>query len=187
MIASKYDPIFDLVHEELHDAALSQGPPRGAKAAKKNAQKHGVTAELEPQSVREWYRVIVGDPNASLPLLETRNYMQRLALDLAQAEVRLRRVLETVAEFDQGRDPLFEERANLLHDYALYLDLGSNRSFDKCTRDGFKLLLRVIKMDLRTVDKQMNKRIRLLERYKREAVSKQRKVQKAWCDQFKRN
>ena len=80
---------------------------------------------------------------------------------------------------------MFEERANLLHDYALYLDLGSNRSFDKCTRDGFKLLLRVIKMDLRTVDKQMNKRTRLLDRYKREALSKQRKAQKAWCDQFK--
>lgn len=131
--------------------------------------------------------MIVGDPNASLPLLETSNYMQRLALDLAKAEVWLRRVLEIVAEFDQGRDPLFEERANLLHDYTLYLDLGSNRSFDKCTRDGFKLLLRVIKMDLRTVDKQMNKRTRLLERYKREALSKQRKAQKVWCDQFKKD
>ena len=187
MIATNYDPIFDLMHEELHDAALSIGSPTGAKAAKKNAQKHGVTAELEPQSVREWYRVIVDDPSATLPLLETSNYMQRLALDLAQAEVRLRRVLEKVAEFDKGRDPLFEERANLLHDYAFYLELGSNRSFDKCTQDGFKLLLRVIKMDLRTVDKQMNKRIRLLERYKREAVSKQRKAQKAWCDQFKKD
>ena len=185
MIVSNYDLIFDLVHEELHDAALSQGLPKGAKAAKKNAQKHGVTAELEPQSVREWYRVIVGDPYASLPLLDTSNYMQRLALDLAQAEVRLRRVLETVAEFDQGRDPLFEERANLLHDYALYLDLGSNRSFDKCNRDGFKLLLRAVKQDLRTLDRQMNKRTRLLERYKREAMSKQRKAQKAWCEQFK--
>lgn len=173
------------MHEELHDAALSKVPPRGAKAAKKNVQKHGVTAELEPLSVREWYRVIVGDPNATLPLMETSTFMQRLALDLAQAEVRLRRVLETVAEFDQGRDPLFEERANLLHDYALYLDLGSNRSFDKCTRDGFKLLLRVIKMDLRMVEKQISRRTRLLKRYKREALSKQRKAQKVWCDQFK--
>ena len=187
MIDSFYDPFYDRMHEELHDAAPSIGSPTGAKAAKKNAQKHGVTAELEPQSVREWYRVIVGDPNATLPLLETSNYMQRLALDLAQAEVRLRRVLETVAEFDQGRDPLFEERANLLHHYALYLDLGSNRSFDKCTRDGFKLLLRAVKLDLRTVDKQMNKLTRLLERYKREAMSKQRNAQKAWCDQFTRD
>ena len=187
MIDSFYDPFYDRMHEELHEAAISRSPPSSVKAAKKNAQKHGLTAELKPQSVRDWYRVIVGDPNASLPLLETSNYMQRLALDLAQAEVRLRRVLETIAEFDQGRDPLFEERANLLHDYALYLDLGSNRRFDKCTRDGFKLLLRVIKMDLRTVDKQMNKRTRLLERYKREAMSQQRKAQKAWCDQFKRD
>ena len=187
MIASNYDPIFDLVHEELHDAALSKCPPTGAEVAKKNAQKHGLTAELEPQSMREWYCVIVGDPNASLPLAETSNYIQSLALDLAQAEVRLRRVLETVAEFDQGRDPLFEECANLLHDYALYLDLGSNRSFDKCTRDGFKLLIRAIKLDLRMADRQIKKRTRLLERYKCEALSKQRKAQKAWCNKFKRD
>ncbi|XAT61167.1 hypothetical protein GN278_10700 [Rhodobacteraceae bacterium Araon29] len=187
MIVSNYDPIFDYMHDELHKAALSQAPPTGAKAAKKNAQKHGVTADLEPKSVCEWYRVIVGDPNDTLPLMETSNYMQRLALDLAKTEVRLRRVLQTIAEFDEGRDPLFEERANLLHDYALYLDLGSKRSFDKWTRDGFKLLLRAVKMDLRMVDRQINKRTRLLDRYKREAVSKQRKAQKVWCDQFKRD
>ena len=82
---------------------------------------------------------------------------------------------------------MFEERANLLHDYALYLELGSNRGFDKCNRDGFKLLLRAVKLDLRTVDRKINRRTRLLDRYKREALSKQRKAQKAWCDQFKKD
>lgn len=187
MIDSFYDPFYDRMHEELYEAAISRGPPSSVKAAKKNAQKHGLTAELEPQSVRDWYRVIVGDANASLPLFETSNYMQRLALDLADAEVRLRRVLETIAEFDQGRDPLFEERANLLHDYAFYSDLGCTRSFNKWTRDGFKLLLRAVKLDLRVVERKIKRRTRLLDRYKREALSKQRKAQKAWCDQFKKD
>ena len=44
MIASYYDPIFDLMHEELYAAAISQAPPSGVRAAKKNAQKHGLTA-----------------------------------------------------------------------------------------------------------------------------------------------
>ena len=38
--------------------------------ARNNALKHGLTAKLEPQSVLEWYRVIVNDPTAELPLLQ---------------------------------------------------------------------------------------------------------------------
>ena len=65
MIDSFYDPFYDRMHEELYEAAISRGPPSSVKVAKKNAQKHGLTAELEPLSVRDWYRVIVGDANAS--------------------------------------------------------------------------------------------------------------------------
>ena len=180
-----YDPIFDLMHDELYVPALSQGRPGGAKAARKNAQKHGVTAELEPQSVRDWYRIILNDPEAEMPILARVNQMQERALTLAQSEVRLRRVLEVISEFEQKRDPLFEELANLLHDYEVYYGLGTKRALEKCDRDGFKLLLRIIKRDLRAVQSQINKRTRLLERYKLEALSKQRKAQKAWCDQFR--
>jgi hypothetical protein len=144
-----------------------------------------VTAELEPGSVRDWYRIIVNDPEAELPIFATVNQMQERALTLAQSEVRLRRVLETISKFEQKRDPLFEELANLLHDYEVYYGLGTNCALEKCDWDGFKLLLRFIKKDLRAVQLQINKRSRLLEHYKREAMSKQRKAQKAWCEQFK--
>ena len=177
-----YDPIFDLMHDKLYVPALSQGRPRGAKAARKNAQKHGVTAELEPRSVRDWYRIIVNDPEADLPILAKVTQMQERALTLAKSEVGLRRVLEVISEFEQKRDPLFEELANLLHDYDMYYGLGTNRALEKCDRMD---LSRIIKRDLRAVQSQINKRTRLLDRYKREALSKQCKAQKAWCDQFK--
>lgn len=112
---------------------------------------------------------------------------QRLAVNLAQAEVRLRSVLHAIDEFEQERDPLFEERANQEHDYQLYLRFARNRSFVKWTRDSSKVLMQIIKKDIRKSQRQIENRARLLQRYKREAMSKQRKAQKAWCDQFKRD
>ena len=38
--------------------------------ARNNALKHGLTAKLKSQSVLEWYRVIVNDPKAQLPLFQ---------------------------------------------------------------------------------------------------------------------
>ena len=110
---------------------------------------------------------------------------RRLAVNLAQAEVRLRSVLHAIYEFEQERDPLFEERANQEHDYQLYLRFARNRSLDKWTRDASKILLRIITKDILKCQRQIETRTRLLKRYKREALSKQRKAQKAWCDQFK--
>ena len=112
---------------------------------------------------------------------------QRLALNLAQAEVRLWSVLHPIDEFEQEHDPLFEERANQEHDYQLYFRFAHNRSLDKWTRDASKILLQIIKKDIRKSQRQIENRARLLQRYKREALSKQREAQKAWCDQFKRD
>ena len=166
--------------EEVCDVELS-----GSQSARKNAQKHGLTGELSSQSVREWYRVIVNDPTVELPLLEQVTSRQRLALNLAQAEVRLRQTLEVVAAFECERDPLFEERANLLYDYRQYLRFARNRSFDQWTREASKILMRIIAKSLRQNEREIKKRARLLERYKSEAYSKQRSAQKAWCDLFK--
>lgn len=182
-----FDPVFEAVNDFLYESAVSQIPADGAATAKYNARKHGVTAELEPQSVRHWYRIIVNDTVAELPVLDVLNDMQVRALKLAQAEVSLRRVYEVLADFEKKRDPLFEELANLFHDYKMYLTLSFNSNFDSNTRYGFRIMSRAIKKDIRTVQKQINKRTRLLQRYKREALSKQSKAQKVWCDQFKRD
>ena len=159
----------------------------GAEVARNNARKHGLTAEPAPKSVIGWYRIILNDPTADLPVMDALSDKQRLAVNLAQVEVRLRSVLHAIDEFEQEGDPLFEEKANQEHDYRLYHRFARNRSLDKWTRDASRILLRIIIKDIRKSQRQIETRARLLQRYKREALSKQRKAQKAWCDQFKRD
>ena len=101
--------------------------------------------------------------------------------------MRLRSVLHAIDEFEQEHDPLFEELANQEHDYQLYFRFARNRSLDKWTRDASKTLLQIITKELRKSERQIESRAHLLQRYKREAMSKQRKAQSAWCDQFKRD
>ena len=88
-----------------------------------------------------------------MPLLDTLNDMQNLALMLAKAEVRLRRLLETIVEFKQERDPLFEKRANLIQDHQLYLSFARKRAVDKWTRDLSKILLWIAAKELRAIER----------------------------------
>jgi hypothetical protein len=180
-----YRQVFDTISDAPQETEVLELLRTGADVARNNARKHGLTSEPAPKSVLEWYRVILNDPTAALPVMDVLSDEQRLAVNLAQAEVRLRRVLHSIDEFEQERDPLFEELANQEHDYQLYLRFARNRSLDKWTRDASKILLRIIIKDIRKSQRQIETRARLLQRYKREALSKQRKAQKAWCDQFK--
>ena len=182
-----YGQVFETISDEPQETDVLELLRTGAEVARNNARKHGLTAELAPKSVLEWYRIILNDPTADLPVMVALSDQQRLALNLAHAEVRLRSVLHAIDEFDQERGPLFEERANQEHDYQLYLRFARNRSLDKWTRDASKILLQIITKDIRKSQRQIENRARLLQRYKREALSKQRNAQKAWCDQFKTN
>ena len=179
--------VFETISEEPQETDVLELLRTGSEVARNNARKHGLTAELAPKSVFEWYRIILNDPTADLPIVDALSDQQRLALNLAQAEVRLRSVLHPIDEFEQEHDPLFEELANQEHDYQLYLRFVRNRSLDKWTRDASKILLQIIKKDIRKSQRQIENRARLLQRYKREALSKQRTAQKAWCDQFKKD
>ena len=176
--------VFETIDEEPQEIDVSELLPIGAGH---NARTHGLTAELAHKSALEWYRIILNDPTADLSVRDALSDQQRLALNLAQAEVRLRGVLHSIDAFEQKRDPLFEERANQEHDYQLYFRFAPNRSLDKWTRDASKILLRIITKDIRKSQRQIETRARLVQRYKQEALSKQRKAQKAWCDQFKRD
>ena len=94
-------------------------------------------------------------------------------------------VLIKIAEFDEERDPLFGERANLDEElFRLQYSIG-NTDLPKHTRDATKILLQIITKEIRINQRQIERRTRLLQRYKREALSKQRRAKKAWCDQFK--
>ena len=174
-----YGRVFETVDGELQEVDVLELLRTGAEVARNNARKHGLTAEPAPKSVLEWYRIILNDPTSELPVMDALSNQQRLALNLAQAEVRLRSVLHAIDEFEQDHDPLFEELANQEHDYQLYFHFARNRSLDKWTRDASKILLQIITKDIRKTQRQIEKRARLLQRYKREAFSKQRKAQKA--------
>ena len=182
-----YGQVFETISEESQETDVLELLRTGAEVARNNARTHGLMAELAPKSVLEWYRIILNDPKADLPVMDALGDQQRLALNLAQAEVRLRSVLHAIEEFEQEHDPLFEELANQEHDYQLYLRFARNRILDKWTRDASKTLLQIITKEIRTSQRQIENRARLLQRYKREALSKQRNAQKAWCDQFKRD
>ena len=179
--------VFETINEEPQETEVLELLRTGAEVARNNARKHGLTAELAPKSVLEWYRVILNDPTAELPVMDALSYEQRLAVNLAQAEVRIRCVLQSLDEFEHEHDLLFEEIANQKHDYQLYLRFARNRSLDKWTRDASKILLQIITKEIRKSQRQIENHARLLQRYKREALSKQRKAQKVWCDQFKRD
>ena len=181
-----YGQVFETISDEPQETDVLELLRTGAEVVRNNARKHGLTAELAPKSVLEWYRIILNDPTADLPVMVALSDQQRLALNLAHAEVRLRSVLHALDEFEQERDPPFEEKANQEHDYQLYLRFARNRSLDKWIQDASQVLLQVIKKDIRKSQRQIENRARLLQRYKWEALSKQRKTQKAWCDQFKR-
>lgn len=182
----RFGQVFETISEEPQETDVLQLLRTGAEVALNNARKHGLTAELAPKSVLEWYRVILNDSTAELPVMDALSDQQRLVLNLARAEVRLRSVLHAIDEFEQERDPLFEELANQEHDYQLYLHFARNRDLDKWTRDASKVLLQIITKDIRKSQRQIENRARLLQRYKREALSKQRTAQKAWCEQFKK-
>ena len=170
-----YGQVFETISDAPQETDVLELLRTGAEAARNNARKHGLTAELTPKSVLEWYRIILNDPTAALPVMDALSDQQRLA------------VLHAIDEFAQERDPLFEELANQEHDYQLYLRFARNRSLDKWMRDASKILLQIIKKDIRKSQRQIENRARLFQRYKREALSKQRKTQKAWCDQFKKD
>ena len=182
-----YGRVLETIIEGPKEVDVSKLLRTGADVVRNNARKHGLTAELAPKSVLEWYRIILNDSTAGSPVMEALSDQQRLAVNLAQAEVRLRSVLHAIDEFEQERDQLFEELANQEHDYQLYVRFTRNLSLDKWTRDASKLLLQIITKDIRKSQKQIENRTRLLQRYKREALSKQRNAQKAWCEQFKRD
>jgi hypothetical protein len=103
----------------------------------------------------EWYRIILNDPAADIPVMQALSDQQRLAVNLAQVEVRLRSVLHSIDEFEKERDPLFEVRANQEHDYQLYLRFARNRRLDKWTRDSSKILLQIITRDIRKSQRQI--------------------------------
>ena len=179
--------VFETIKGVEHEIDVKRLLVSEIEVARNNALKHGLTAKLEPHSVLQWYRVIVNDPKAQLPMFQNLNHLEGLALNLAQAEVRLKRVLIKIAEFNEERDPLFEERANLDEELFRLQRTIRNTDLPKNTRGAARIIMKISNAEFRQLERKIARRAKLLLRYKSEAESKQRNAQKAWCDQFKRD
>ena len=92
--------VFEAIGDAPQETEVLELLRTGAEVARNNARKHGLTAELAPKSVLEWYRIILNYPTANLPVMDALSDQQRLAVNLAQAEVRLRSVLHAIDEFE---------------------------------------------------------------------------------------
>lgn len=81
------------------NAQKSTGPKTAAGRARSrgNARIHGLTSPIEPSAVRAWYRVIVGDDQAS-PRPDPLNPVLRAAYRLAEAEARRARAVRVEEE-----------------------------------------------------------------------------------------
>ena len=72
--------VFETISEEPQETDVLELLRTGAEVTRNNAREHGLTAELSPKSVLEWYRIIPSDPTADLPVMEALSDQQRLAL-----------------------------------------------------------------------------------------------------------
>jgi hypothetical protein len=120
--------VFETISDEPQEVDLSELLRTGAEVARHNARTHGLTAELAPKSVLEWYRIILNDPTADLPVMEALSDQQRLALNLAQSEVRLRSALHAIEDFEQIRRDLAAAKERILGEYPVNLMHQVNRS-----------------------------------------------------------
>lgn len=73
-----YGHVLETIDGEPQETDVLELLRTGAEVASNNASKHGLTAELAPKSVLEWYRIILNDPAAALPVMDTLSDQQRL-------------------------------------------------------------------------------------------------------------
>ena len=54
-----YGRVFETIRDEPQETDVLELLRTGAEVARNNAHKHGLTSELAPKSVLEWYRIIL--------------------------------------------------------------------------------------------------------------------------------
>ena len=65
-----YGRVFEMISDEPHKTDVLELLRTGADVARNNARKHGLTAELAPKSILEWYRIILNDSTADIPVMD---------------------------------------------------------------------------------------------------------------------
>ena len=150
-----------------------------------NARTHGLTAKMAPASARDWYRIILNEPNATLEIDQLVSEREAAALTLAGCEVRRLETELVLRNFEEEQDPLHERRIELARESRKYLILQLENDFDKRHKTLLGLMIRMLLKDFRTLEKDILKRGRLLKRYHREALSAHRKAFNQWVHVLK--
>ena len=150
-----------------------------------NARTHGLTAEIAPASARDWYRIILNEPNATLEIDQLVSEREAAALTLAGCEVRRLETEMVLRNFDNEQDPLHKRRIELARELRNYFILEMENDFDKRQKTLLKLMIRMLLKDFRTLEKDILKRGRLLKRYHCEALFAHRKAFNQWVHVLK--
>ena len=153
----------------------------GKAISSQNARRHGLTAEPDVGSVRQWFRIILNRPDAKLRVDHVLSLAEIFALSLARAEVQLRCTHRAVAAFEAQDDPLLRELSELETKQILYAKIMAHAETSKLFCQAIKLIARVDKRRMGELQIFINRKRRLLRRYHSEAKSKRRTAFKNWC------
>ena len=161
----------------------STGPQTSAGKAisSQNARRHGLTAEPDVGSVRQWFRIILNRPDAKLQVDDMLSLAEIVALSLARTEVQLRRTHLALAAFEALEDPMLRELSELETKRILYAKIMAHAETPKLFWQAIKLSARVDKRRMDELQIFINRKRRLLRRYQSEAKSKRRTAFKNWC------
>lgn len=177
------------------NAKASTGPltAAGKRKVARNARRHGLTAPAPWDVVTNWYRIIVNDPHAE-PDPTAQDVTARTALRLAEAEAQVARTTQaerailleihddTAAAF---ATPDMKKRVidRVMHqgvDYADYETLKFIAERIKRTDPVLAKGTRILAAESRNNPVNLQRRLRTISRYRREAESRRRRALRDW-------
>ena len=164
------------------NAQKSTGPRTAAGKASvaQNARRHGVTAKPNPASVAAWLRVILDDPDLTPADFLAEGDRMRLALALAEAEVKVCAAMASLDRFERGDEPTSE----LTREFQSYMEaINDELAHPGITKSQYLAGLSLLKRLGRQISAETvpgAKRHRLFRRYLREARAQRKRAFQAW-------
>ncbi|OSQ44329.1 hypothetical protein [Marivita geojedonensis] len=175
-------------HANAANASKSTGPKtaQGRAASARNAWKHGLTTLPPWDDITRFYRGILSDPEG-VPDLTTRDPRMRAALTLAEAEAQLARCLAAERQHlilmaERARPPKHvsvRDIINKAHLGAEDLDVA-RFMLARVDEDWMRETLKILIRSHPDRPAELQRRLKVLRRYRREAEARRRKALRHW-------